>query len=290
MSEHGLSAPCLDDHMKTAVWDPHEAPVFSDSLVAVVERLAAAVEPLQPLPSPAKERRWRIWLPLARGSLEAFACHFGALDEGETTRLSDLERRWLAAYPEALDRRPLLISRRAGIIHLSFPEDLEVWADLESRDCGGLRADRVETLDLLHWLIRAAEEEVSRILKGGDAYLAQLSREVPNRRRKGRIRRKVLMSLIPDRALLEPEGGTDPARATAEEDLIGICPCPESSPFCLCTFPPGDHIQDLAHLWMFDDDTDDLEAAIEWYPLDVSPPRPPSKPAGRTSGGGTAVG
>ena len=53
---------------------------------------------------------------------------------------------------------------------------------------------------------------------------------------------------------------------------MGVCPCPPSYRYCLCTFPPEDHIRELAHLWMFSDSRA-LEPAVEWYPPEVSRPR-----------------
>ena len=88
----------------------------------------------------------------------------------------------------------------------------------------------------------------------------------------GRSRRRTLRSLVPDCAILDGEFGTAFEAPTGDDDLVGVCPCPPSYRYCLCTFPPEDHIRELAHLWMFSDSRA-LEPAVEWYPPEVSRPR-----------------
>lgn len=282
MREHEWSAPCLDDQMRTAAWDPNEAPQFSESLVRSVDQLASKLEPLEPAACHGETREWQVWLPVVRGPIEAFACHCVVLHGRQMTRYEDLERMWLADYSEPLDRRPLRVARTSATIHVSFPEELEAWVDLETREIAGLRAEREEASSLLNWLTRTTEEEVERLTMGGETYRARLSAEVPVRRRTGRIRRRILWSVVPGCALIDAELGTALARTTGGEDLIGIAPSHEVPPYCLCTFPPEDQIRDLAQLWMFEDLGDRLAAAIEWYPLDVSPPRPSVVPPDRT--------
>ncbi len=162
------TAPKLDEHIRTAAWDPHEAPAASEPLVRAVERLADRLEPLQPETSGATCQRWQIWLPVDRGPIEAYASHFDALHDAHVDGFEDLERQWLTDYPEALDRRPLVVSRHPMTIHVTFPEELHLWVDRETRDIGGLRTDREEAQAQQPGQIPATPREVEPQRVGGD--------------------------------------------------------------------------------------------------------------------------
>lgn len=189
------------------------AEMAEPALVTEIAELADRLEILGPEESDGV-LSWHLWLPVERGTIEAFGEYEDFVEAGEVSNHDEFVALWREHYPTdiAIDRRPFRLTIDRERIVIVFAERLVITVDRENSTIGGFRFVSDEVRAFLQWMLDEAEAEVERLAADPRGHGRYVESEVLPRRRFGKLSRRDLWMVVPAATRFDKELGDDVLR------------------------------------------------------------------------------